>query len=191
MWKPNSIGRIKRRRCSFRSRIRGGIDVFLAANKVGDSGKVIGIDMTEEMIKNATIHAEKGNYQNVEFKLGEIENLPIENDSIDVIISNCVINLTPDKLIAYKEAFRVLKHGGSILISDLVTEGELPEVIKQSFQAWSNSTAGALKKEEYLNIIKAAGFNDIEIVKEHYFTEHDMDERLVGKIISIQVKATK
>jgi len=147
--------------------------------------------MTEEMIKNATINAEKGNYQNVEFKLGEIENLPIENESVDVIISNCVINLTPDKLIAYKEVFRVLKSGGSILISDLVTEGELPEVIKQSFQAWSECTAGALKKEEYLNIIKAAGFNDIEIVKEHYFTEHDMDERLVGKIISIQVKATK
>lgn len=147
--------------------------------------------MTEEMIENATENAKKGKYQNVEFKLGEIEELPVESDSIDVIISNCVINLTPDKLIAYKEAFRVLKPGGKILVSDLVTEGELPEVIKKSFQAWSECTAGALEKEEYLNIIKSAGFTDIEIVKQHYFTENDMDERLVGKIISIQVKATK
>lgn len=168
-----------------------GIDVFLSANKVGNSGKVIGVDMTKEMIENATNNAKKGRYENVEFKLGEIENLPIENDSIDIIISNCVINLTLNKLKAYKEAFRVLKPGGKILVSDLVTEGELPEEIKRSFEAWSECTAGAIEKEEYLKIIETAGFSNIEIIKQHYFTESAMDERLVGKIISIHVKATK
>jgi arsenite methyltransferase len=169
----------------------GGIDVFLAANKVGKSGKVIGIDMTEEMVQTATKNALEGKYENVEFKLGEIEDLPIETDSVDVIISNCVINLTPDKLVAYKEAFRVLKPGGKILVSDLVTEGELPKDIMQSFQAWSECTAGAIELEKYLNTIKEAGFNSIEIVEQHYFTDTNLDERLVGKIISIQVKATK
>jgi SAM-dependent methyltransferase len=169
----------------------GGIDVFLAANKVGKSGKVIGIDMTEEMVQTATNNALEGKYENVEFKLGEIEDLPIETNSVDVIISNCVINLTPDKLVAYKEAFRVLKPGGKILVSDLVTEGELPTDIMQSFQAWSECTAGAIELEKYLNTIKEAGFNSIEIVEQHYFTDTNLDERLVGKIISIQVKATK
>lgn len=169
----------------------GGIDVFLAANKVGNSGKVIGVDMTEEMVATATKNAEEGKYENVEFKLGEIENLPIENNSIDVIISNCVINLTPDKLVAYNEVFRVLKPGGRILVSDLVTEKEIPEDIKRSFQAWSDCIAGAMEKQLYLDTIKEAGFNDVEIIEQHYFTEPNMDERLVGKIISIQIKATK
>jgi len=169
----------------------GGIDEFLAANKVGDSGKVIGVDMTEEMIGTATKNAEEGKYKNVEFKLGEIENLPIENDFIDVIISNCVINLTPDKLAAYKEAFRVLKHRGRILVSDLVIESKIPEDIRRSFQAWSDCIAGAMEKQSYLDTIKDAGFSDVEIVEQHYFTEPNMDERLVGKITSIQVKAIK
>ena len=169
----------------------GGIDVFLAANKLGDSGKVIGVDMTEEMVETATKNAREGNYENVEFKLGEIENLPIKDDSIDVIISNCVINLTLDKLIAYREAFRVLKPGGRILVSDLVTEGKIPEDIKRSFQAWSDCIAGSMEKQSYLDTIKSAGFSDIEIVEQHYFTEPNMDERLVSKITSIQIKATK
>jgi arsenite methyltransferase len=169
----------------------GGIDVFLAANKVGESGKVIGVDMTEEMIENAMKNAEEGNYRNVEFKLGEIENLPIENDSIDVIISNCVINLTPDKSVAYKEAFRVLKPEGRILVSDLVTEGEIPDEIRNSFQEWSQCIAGAMEKQAYLDTIKNAGFSDVEIIEQHYFTEPSMDERLVSKITSIQVKAIK
>ncbi len=169
----------------------GGIDVFLAANKVGETGKVIGVDMTEEMVATATKNAKEGKYENVEFKLGEIENLPIDDNSIDVIISNCVINLTPDKLAAYKEAFRVLKLGGRILVSDIVTEGELPEEIRRSFQAWSECVAGALEKQEYLDTIKKAGFNDVEIIEQHYFTESGMDERLIGKITSIQVKASK
>ena len=169
----------------------GGIDVFLAANKVGESGKVIGVDMTEEMIENAVKNAEEGKYENVEFKLGEIENLPIDDGSVDVIISNCVINLTPDKLAAYKEAFRVLKPGGRILVSDLVTEGDMPEELKRSFDAWSSCIAGAMEKQSYLNTIKEAGFKDIKIVEQHFFTEPNMDERLVGKITSVQIKALK
>ncbi|MGZ7208332.1 MAG: arsenite methyltransferase [Methanobacterium sp.] len=169
----------------------GGIDVFLAANKVGETGKVIGVDMTEEMVATAKKNAEEGKYSNVEFKLGEIENLPIEDESIDVIISNCVINLTPEKLVAYKEAFRVLKQGGRLLVSDLVTEGEIPEEIRRSFQAWSDCIAGAMEKQDYLDTIKESGFGEVEIVEQHYFTEPDMDERLVSKITSIQVKATK
>ena len=169
----------------------GGIDVFLAANKVGKNGKVIGVDMTQKMVETAMKNAEEGKYENVEFKLGEIENLPMEDDSIDVIISNCVINLTSDKLVAYKEAFRVLKPEGRILVSDLVTEGEIPEDIKRSFQAWSECTAGAMEKQAYLNTIKGAGFGDIKIIEQHSFTESNMDERLRGKITSIHVKASK
>jgi SAM-dependent methyltransferase len=169
----------------------GGIDVFLAANKVGPEGKVIGVDMTEDMLQTACKNAGEGGYTNVEFKLGEIENLPIEDNSVDLIISNCVINLTPDKLIAYQEAFRVLKPGGRILVSDIVTEGELPDEIKRSFQAWSDCIAGAMEKETYLNTIKEAGFSGVEIVNEQHYTEPQLNHFLEGKIISVQVKASK
>lgn len=163
----------------------------MAANKVGETGKVIGVDMTEEMIKNAMKNAKEDNYSNVEFKLGEIENLPIEDESIDVIIGNCVINLTPDKSVAYKEAFRVLKPGGRVLVSDIVTEDRIPDEIRRSFQAWSECIAGAMEKQAYLDTIKGAGFSEVEIVEQHYFIEPNMDERLVSKLTSIQVKATK
>lgn len=169
----------------------GGIDVFFAANKVGEQGKVIGVDMTEEMVQTAVKNAEKGNYTNVEFKLGEIENLPIENNSIDLILSNCVINLTPDKLITYQEAFRVLKPGGRILVSDLVTVGDLPDEVRSSFSAWSACIGGAVEKEEYIKTIKKAGFSGIEILESHYFSEPQMGPLLEGKILSIQVKAHK
>ena len=169
----------------------GGIDVFLAANKVGDNGKVIGVDMTPEMIETAVKNSQKGGYTNVEFKLGEIENLPLEENTIDVIISNCVINLTPDKNNAYREVYRVLKPGGRILVSDLVTEGFIPEEIRRNFQAWSECVGGAMEKQDYLNTIKNAGFKEVEILEQHFFTENDMDERLIGKITSIQLKAIK
>lgn len=169
----------------------GGIDVFLAANKVGENGKGIGVDMTPEMIETAVKNAEEGEYKNVEFKLGEVENLPIEDNSIDIIISNCVINLTPDKLKTYKEAFRVLKPNGRILVSDIVTDGEIPSEIRKNFQAWAGCAAGALDKHEYLDTIKRAGFSDVNIVSEKFFTEPNMDELLVEKIISQQIKATK
>jgi len=169
----------------------GGIDVFLAAEKVGEKGKALGVDMTPEMIEKARENVKKGNYKNVEFRLGEIEKLPIDDESIDVIISNCVINLSPDKLATFKEAYRVLKPNGRMLISDLVTEGELPPEIKKSFDAWAGCVAGAMERNEYLNTIKKAGFKDIEIVKEHPFSEVEMNDRLKGKIISVQVKAYK
>ena len=168
-----------------------GIDVFLAANKVGKSGHVIGVDMTEEMIKKSEKIAKENGYTNVEFKFGEIENLPIKDNTVDVIISNCVINLSTDKLKTFREAFRVLKPGGRILISDLVIEGILPEDIKKSFDAWSDCIAGALEKNEYLNIIKKAGFSKVKIVNQDRYSEKDMDKRLAGKIISIKVKAYK
>ena len=168
-----------------------GIDVFLAANKVGSKGRVIGVDMTEEMVKRANETAKKYGYKNVEFRLGEIENLPLENNSVDVIISNCVINLSPDKLRTYQEAYRVLRPGGRILISDLVTEGELPEDVRKNFEAWAGCIAGALEKKEYLDTIKRAGFSDINIASQNTFYEPGLDDRLAGKITSVKVRAHK
>ena len=168
-----------------------GIDVFLAAKKVGQKGHVIGVDMTEEMIRRGVKIANEQGLVNVEFRLGEIEKLPIDENSIDAIISNCVINLSPDKLKTYKEAFRVLKPGGRLLVSDLVTQGDLPDDIKKSFDAWSGCIAGALERNEYLNIIKKAGFNNIEILSENSYSEEGMDARIKGKIISIQIRAIK
>ena len=168
-----------------------GIDVFLAANKVGESGQVIGVDMTEEMIQRAKKIAKENGYENVEFRLGEIENLPIEDNTIDVIISNCVINLSPDKLQTFREAFRVLKPGGRLLVSDLVTEGVLPNDIKKSFDAWSGCIAGALEKNEYLDTIRKAGFRSIEIANQNRYIQKEIDSRLIGKITSIKVRAYK
>ena len=168
-----------------------GVDIFLSANKVGESGHVIGVDMTEEMVKKAEVIAKENGYRNVEFRLGEIENLPVNDNTVDVIISNCVINLSPDKLQTFKEAFRVLKPGGRLMVSDLVTEGALPEDIKKSFDAWSGCIAGALEKNEYLDTIKKAGFRDIKIVNQNRYTQKEIDGRLVGKITSIKVRAYK
>jgi len=168
-----------------------GVDVFLAANKVGSKSYVIGVDMTEEMIKMANETAKKYGYENVEFKLGEIENLPLEDNSVDVIISNCVINLAPDKLRTYQEAYRVLKPGGRILISDLVTEGKLPENIRKNFEAWAGCVAGASEKKEYLGTIKKAGFRDVKIISQNTFYEPGLDDTLAGKITSVKVKAHK
>lgn len=168
-----------------------GIDVFLAAKKVGESGRVIGVDMTEEMVVKANTLAREYGYTNVEFHLGQIECLPISDNSIDVIISNCVINLAMDKLAVFKEAFRVLKTGGRILISDLVTEGELPQEIKRSFSAWACCVAGAMEKRDYLNTVSNAGFSNVRIVSEKVYNEVDMDGRLNNKIISVQLQAYK
>ncbi len=168
-----------------------GIDVFLAANKVGEKGHVIGVDMTEEMIKRSEKIAKENGYKNVEFRFGEIENLPIEDNTVDVVISNCVINLSPDKFQTFKEAFRVLKPGGRLMVSDIVTEGTLPDDIKKSFDAWSGCIAGALEKNEYLDTIKKAGFRKVEIINQNRYNEKEIDKRLVGKITSIKVRAYK
>lgn len=168
-----------------------GIDVFLAANRVGPKGFVIGIDMTGEMIERAREIAEEARYSNVEFRRGEIENLPVENNSVDVIISNCVINLSPDKLRTYQEAYRVLKPGGRVLISDIITEGELPEEVKKNLKAWAGCVAGALERDEYLETIKKAGFKNISIVSQSTFSKPELDDTLVGKIVSVQIRAYK
>jgi len=140
-----------------------GFDSFLAARQVGESGKVIGIDMTPDMIKRAQENAAKGMFENVEFRLGEIEDMPVDDNSIDVILSNCVINLSPDKAAVYKEAYRVLKPGGRLAISDMVASGEIPPEIKNDMDLYSSCVAGALKVDELDQILKKVGFNNIEI----------------------------
>lgn len=143
-----------------------GFDAFLAAAKVGKTGKVIGVDMTPEMLKRARQNAKRGNYTNVEFRQGEIEQLPIERGTVDVVISNCVINLSPDKQSVFKEAFRVLKPGGRLMVSDLVLIKDLPDAVKESIEAYVGCLAGAVKKEDYFTFIKEAGFKDIKIAGE-------------------------
>ncbi|MFB6291179.1 MAG: arsenite methyltransferase [Candidatus Bipolaricaulia bacterium] len=168
-----------------------GLDVFLAANRVGQEGKAIGVDMSKDMVKRAKKGAIEGGYTNVEFKVGEIEDLPIEDNSVDAVISNCVINLSPNKLKVFKEIYRVLKPGGRALISDLVSEEELPRELKQDAKAWSECLGGVLKKEEYLNKILSAGFEDIEIIDQTKFSDPQIDERLTGEITSLKVKAIR
>jgi SAM-dependent methyltransferase len=168
-----------------------GIDVFLAAKKVGKRGRVIGVDMTEDMVAKGSLLAERHGYGNVEFRLGYIEHLPVDSGTVDVIISNCVINLTRDKLASFKEVYRVLKPGGRILIADLVTSGELPADVRASAVAWADCLAGAMEKQEYLETIRRAGFSEVAVVSESYYEAPGMDERLREKIISVKVRAFK
>lgn len=147
-----------------------GFDCFLAANRVGAKGRVIGVDMTPEMLENARENARKGGCANVEFRLGEIENLPVADGSVDVIISNCVINLSPDKRRVFEEAFRVLKPGGRLMVSDIVLLKELPDVIRSSIAAYIGCLAGAEMKDEYLGDIQSAGFQQIDVVDETHFS---------------------
>ncbi len=146
-----------------------GFDCFLAANKVGKTGKVIGVDMTPEMLDKARENARKGNYENVEFRLGEIENLPTADNSIDIIISNCVINLSPNKKSVFDEAFRVLKPGGRLMVSDIVLLKELPDFIRNSIAAYVGCISGALMKAEYLEAITEAGFEEVQVLDEAIF----------------------
>jgi arsenite methyltransferase len=146
-----------------------GFDCFLAAEKVGPEGRVIGVDMTPEMLEKARENAQKGSFSNVEFRLGEIENLPVADGTADIIISNCVINLVPDKDRVFSEAFRVLKPGGRIMVSDIVLTKELPDFIKNNMPAYVSCISGAIIKDDYLNAIKKAGFKDVEIIGEVNF----------------------
>jgi arsenite methyltransferase len=146
-----------------------GFDCFLAAGKVGERGRVIGVDMTPEMIEKARENARKGDYANVEFRLGEIEHLPAADNSVDAVISNCVINLSPDKKEVFAEAFRVLRPGGRLMISDIVLLKELPDFIKHSIEAYIGCVAGAMLKDEYLKAVEEAGFRDVKIVDETAF----------------------
>ena len=146
-----------------------GFDCFLAAKKVGAKGKVIGVDMTHEMLARARTNAEKGGYCNVEFRLGEIENLPVADDSIDVVISNCVINLSPEKGRVFQEAFRALKPGGRLMVSDIVLLKALPDAIKNSVAAYVGCVSGATIKGQYLDMIKGAGFQNVKVAEEAAF----------------------
>lgn len=144
----------------------GGIDCFLAAQKTGASGRVIGVDMTPEMIERARQNAAKMGHTNVEFRLGEIEHLPVADRSVDLIISNCVINLSEHKEEVFNEAFRVLKDGGRIMISDIVLTGDIPESVARSVSAYVGCIAGAVDKESYIRMITDAGFHDVRIIEE-------------------------
>jgi SAM-dependent methyltransferase len=187
-----------------------GFDCFLAAKKVGKVGRVIGVDMTPDMIDRARNNARKGNFTNVEFRLGEIENLPAADNSVDVIISNCVINLAPDKSRVFKEAFRVIRPGGRFMVSDVVLLKELPDPIKNSIEAYTGCIAGATNKDDYIQTIKNAGFKDVQVLDEKNFPmdvlENDPigekvikklnmsieDVKEIGKsIVSIRVQAKK
>ncbi len=181
-----------------------GIDCFLAAKQVGKNGQVIGVDMTPEMLDKARENARKDGYQNVEFRLGEIENLPVADNIADIIISNCVINLAPDKERVFREAFRVLKPGGRLMVSDIVLLRELPTVVRNSVEAYVGCLAGAVMKSDYMDSIRTAGFQEVWIIQETSFPTKDLaghpeaefsrgisGEKLTVSIASIKVHAVK
>lgn len=174
-----------------------GFDAFLAAKKVGAKGKVIGVDMTPEMLDKARANAKKGNYRNVEFRLGEIENLPVADNSVDVIISNCVINLAPNKKRVFEEAFRVLAPKGRIMVSDIVLLKPLPQSIKESVEAYAGCIAGAEIKDNYLEAIRQAGFSDVKVIDEktyplEYIVSEEVFQEALGRLEMSQeeLKAT-
>ncbi len=188
----------------------GGIDCFLASKKVGLKGKVIGVDMTAEMLDKARANCKRGKYTNVEFRLGEIENLPVADNTADIIISNCVINLSPNKQQVFNEAFRVLKSKGRLMISDMVLLKDIPQAIMENVQAYIGCVAGAEKKNDYLNQIKQAGFEKVEVVEETKLPYEallsdatakqimkklgitsEKAAELFGDVVSIKVSATK
>lgn len=154
-----------------------GLDCLLAAQKVGPEGRVIGVDMTPEMIERAQSNAKRVNATNVEFRQGYLENLPVESNTINVIISNCVINLSPDKVKVFTEAFRVLTPGGKLAVSDIVTDGPLPEPVKQSLSAWAGCVAGAVEAKDYIAMMEAVGFTNIS-VKPVFFDKETVDDAL-------------
>ncbi len=158
-----------------------GNDVFVARRLVGETGQVIGIDMTEAMIKKANENNEKLGYKNVEFKLGEIENIPLKENTADVVISNCVMNLVPNKELAFLEVYRILNKKGRFSISDIVITGEFPEQLRKSAELYVGCVAGAIDKEQYLNEIKNAGFKNIKIVEEK---KYNLSDELVKQFLS-------
>ena len=182
---PTALASIKKGETILDLGSGAGFDCFLASRETGDTGKVIGVDITPEMVEKAKQNAQKGNYKNVEFKVGEIENLPIENHSIDLIISNCVINLSNQKEQVFKEAYRVLKPQGRLMISDIILLKELPEFVKNSLEGYIACLAGAVKKQDYFDAITKAGFSNISIDKEAPFPiELMLTDPIAQKIIN-------
>ena len=154
-----------------------GLDCFFAAKKVGPTGRVIGVDMTPEMIERANTSAERMGITNVEFRYGYIEAIPVDSDTVDVIISNCVINLSPDKRAVFADAFRVLKPGGKLAVSDIVTDGPLPEAVKQSLSAWAGCVSGAVEANEYVGMMESVGFTNVSVTPV-FFDKQTVDSAL-------------
>jgi SAM-dependent methyltransferase len=181
-----------------------GLDAFVSRKEVGDTGRVIGVDMTAEMIAKSRENVKKLGYENVEFRLGEIEHLPVVNDDVDVVISNCVLNLVPDKAQAFSEIYRVLKPGGHFCISDIVSSRALPEWASGIAAAYAGCVSGAIPRSDYLQKIRDAGFRDVEIVSERrvelpealldeWLTPEQLSEAAASDIhvMSVTVKAVK
>lgn len=169
----------------------GGIDCFIAAKAVGPTGRAIGVDMTDSMLALANKNKAKLGAENVEFRKGEIEALPVESNTVDIIISNCVINLSPDKDAVFREAFRVLKPGGRFAVSDVVTEGEIPPQLRADLNAWAECITGAIDKIEYLGKLRQAGFIDIQIESE---TPYGVDDAMPDgevRVLSANIVAYK
>ena len=164
-----------------------GIDVFIAARHVGKTGRAIGVDMTEAMIEKAKMNAQKINATNVEFKLGEIEALPVETNSVDRVISNCVINLVPNKVNVFQEIYRVLKTGGKFTVSDIVVDGAISSEERENAALWAGCISGAIDRKEYLDTIKKAGFKNVEIVSEKNY-DYELDN---ARLSSITISGTK
>ncbi|HTW91424.1 MAG TPA: arsenite methyltransferase [bacterium] len=161
-----------------------GIDCFLAARKVGPTGQVIGVDMTPEMLEKARQNAAKVQAANVEFRLGEIEHLPVSDNSVDAVVSNCVINLSPDKPQVFRDTYRVLRPGGRLMVSDLALTAELPSPVRDSVAAYVGCVAGALLKTDYLAAITGAGFTDVRVVsEEHYPVDLLTDDPQAGQLM--------
>jgi arsenite methyltransferase len=160
-----------------------GREVLLAAREVGPEGRAIGIDMTAEMIATSRENARRSDFSNAEFRLGEIEHVPVSDGSVDAVISNCVINLVPDKTTAFAEAFRILKPGGRLIVSDMVTRGRLPNATRQDLTAWAGCIAGAADVDEYMATIERSGFHDTKILAQ--------TEAAVGQVFSVTVLARK
>ncbi|MGL4629650.1 MAG: arsenite methyltransferase [Leadbetterella sp.] len=181
---PTALASIKKGETILDLGSGAGFDCFLASRETGDTGKVIGVDITPEMVKQAKKNAEKGDYKNVEFKVGEIENLPIESNTIDLVISNCVINLSSQKEQVFKEAYRVVKPNGRLMISDIILLHELPDYVKNSVEGHIACLAGAVRKEDYINAISNAGFTEINIDKQaHFPIELMLNDPIAGKIV--------
>lgn len=167
----------------------GGIDVLLSARRVGPSGKVYGLDMTDEMLELARANQAKAGVTNVEFLKGDIEHIPLPDNSVDLIISNCVINLSPDKDRVLAEAFRVLKPGGRLAVSDIVVRGEVPQEIKRSIELWAGCVAGALEEGDYIAKLERAGFEGVSIEPTRVYTAADARELFEGTDINLDAIA--
>jgi len=174
-----------------------GIDAFLAAQEVGPAGRVIGVDMTASMIRRARENAAKGNYPNVEFRLGEIENLPVADGTVDLIVSNCVINLSPDKPRVFAEALRALRPGGRLVVSDLVLTRPLPDSVRKSVEAYVGCVAGASQRDDYLRMLRESGFGDVTVLEERNYGAGSplpavvVEAKAWDAIASIKVRAVK